>query len=81
MSSHKPFVVACIPAYNEEKTIAKVLLKTKKYVDKVIVCDDGSTDMTAEIAEALGAEVIRRIWVTVLPLGRCLGELGRLGPM
>jgi glycosyltransferase involved in cell wall biosynthesis len=60
MSSHKPFVVACIPAYNEEKTMAKVLLKTKKYVDKVIVCDDdGSTDMTAEIAEALGAEVIR----------------------
>jgi len=59
MSSRKPFIVACIPAYNEEKTIAKVLLKTKKYVDKVIVCDDGSTDMTAEIAEALGAEVIR----------------------
>jgi glycosyltransferase involved in cell wall biosynthesis len=59
MSSRKPFVIACIPAYNEEKTIAKVLLKTKKYVDKVIVCDDGSTDMTAEIAEALGAEVIR----------------------
>jgi glycosyltransferase involved in cell wall biosynthesis len=59
MSSRKPFIVACIPAYNEEKTVAKVLLKTKKYVDKVIVCDDGSTDMTAEIAEALGAEVIR----------------------
>jgi len=55
----KPYVIACIPAYNEEKTIAKVLVKTKKYVDKVIVCDDGSTDMTAEIAEALGAEVIR----------------------
>jgi glycosyltransferase involved in cell wall biosynthesis len=52
-------IIACIPAYNEEKTIAKVVLKTKKYVDKVIVCDDGSTDMTAEIAEALGAEVIR----------------------
>ena len=55
----KPYVVACIPAYNEEKTIAKVILKARKYVDKVIVCDDGSTDMTAEIAEALGAEVIR----------------------
>jgi glycosyltransferase involved in cell wall biosynthesis len=52
-------IIACIPAYNEEKTIAKVILKTKKYVDKVIVCDDGSTDMTAEIAEALGVEVIR----------------------
>jgi glycosyltransferase involved in cell wall biosynthesis len=52
-------IIACIPAYNEEKTIAKIVLKTKKYVDKVIVCDDGSTDMTAEIAEALGAKVIR----------------------
>ena len=55
----KPYIIACIPAYNEEKTIAKVILKAKKYVDKVIVCDDGSTDMTAEIAKALGAEVIR----------------------
>jgi len=55
----KPYIIACIPAYNEEKTIAKVILKARKYVDKVIVCDDGSTDMTAEIAEALGAEVIR----------------------
>lgn len=59
MSRGKPYVIACIPAYNEEKTIAKVILKTKKYVDKVIVCDDGSTDMTAEIAEGLGAEVVR----------------------
>jgi len=55
----KPYIIACIPAYNEEKTIAKVILKARKYVDKVIVCDDGSTDMTAEIAEALGTEVIR----------------------
>jgi len=55
----KPYIIACIPAYNEEKTIAKVILKARKYVDKVIVCDDGSIDMTAEIAKALGAEVIR----------------------
>jgi len=55
----KPFIVALIPAYNEEKTIAKVVLKALRHVDKVIVCDDGSTDMTADIAEALGAEVIR----------------------
>jgi glycosyltransferase involved in cell wall biosynthesis len=55
----KPFVIACIPAYNEEKTIAKVIIKTQKYVDKVIVCDDGSKDMTSEIAERLGAIVIK----------------------
>ena len=55
----KPYIIAGIPAYNEEKTIAKVIVKSRKYVDKVFVCDDGSTDMTAGIAEALGAEVIR----------------------
>jgi glycosyltransferase involved in cell wall biosynthesis len=55
----KPFVVVAIPAYDEEKTIAKVILQAQRYVDRVIVCDDGSRDMTAEIAEKLGAEVIR----------------------
>ncbi|MEM4218362.1 MAG: glycosyltransferase family 2 protein [Candidatus Methanomethylicaceae archaeon] len=54
-----PLVIACIPAYNEERNIASVLLKTMKYVDKVIVCDDGSLDMTGNIAERLGAEVIK----------------------
>jgi glycosyltransferase involved in cell wall biosynthesis len=55
----KRFVVVGIPAYNEEKTIAKVVLDALKHADKVVVCDDGSSDMTAEIAESLGAEVIR----------------------
>jgi glycosyltransferase involved in cell wall biosynthesis len=55
----KGLVVACIPAYNEERTIARVVVEAQKYVDKVIVCDDGSTDLTGEIARRLGAEVIR----------------------
>jgi len=59
LPDEKPKIVACIPAYNEEKTIAKVVLYAKKYADKVIVCDDGSEDMTAEIAKSLGATVIR----------------------
>jgi glycosyltransferase involved in cell wall biosynthesis len=59
MSVNKPFIIACIPAYNEEATIAKVIIQAKKYADKVIVCDDGSSDYTGEIAERLGAEVIR----------------------
>ena len=57
--SKKYKIIACIPAYNEEKTIAKIVLLAQKYTDRVIVCDDGSTDMTADIARALGAEVIR----------------------
>jgi len=55
----KPKIVAGIPAYNEEKYIAKVVLKTMRHVDEVIVVDDGSKDMTAEIAEKLGATVVR----------------------
>ena len=52
-------IIACIPAYNEERTIARVVLSAQKYVDKVIVCDDGSRDMTAQIAQSLGAVVVR----------------------
>lgn len=54
-----PLVIAGIPAYNEEKTIARVVLGAQKYAHIVIVCDDGSADMTREIAERLGAVVIR----------------------
>ncbi len=52
-------VVAVIPAYNEEVAIGSVVLRARRYVDMVIVVDDGSTDKTAEIAELAGAEVIR----------------------
>ena len=57
--SGKPFVVACLPAFNEESSIAKVIIQTKPLVDKIVVCDDGSEDMTAAIASGLGATVIR----------------------
>jgi glycosyltransferase involved in cell wall biosynthesis len=54
-----PEVVACLPAYDEEEHIAKVILRVRRYVDHVIVCDDGSGDATMDIAEALGATVVR----------------------
>jgi glycosyltransferase involved in cell wall biosynthesis len=52
-------VVVGIPAFNEEKTIARVVLEAQKCADIVVVCDDGSKDMTGEIAARLGAVVIR----------------------
>jgi len=55
----RPLIVAAVPAYNEEKTIARVVLQAQKFVDRVVVCDDGSTDLTAEIASRLGADVVR----------------------
>ena len=47
-----------LPAYNEEKNIASVITKLKKITDSIIVCDDGSSDMTSEISKNLGAVVI-----------------------
>jgi glycosyltransferase involved in cell wall biosynthesis len=52
-------IVAGIPAYNEEKNIAKVILKAQTHADKIVVVDDGSKDYTTNIAEKLGAIVVR----------------------
>jgi len=52
-------VVALIPAYNEERCLGSVILRTRQYVDEVIVVDDGSRDATAHVAEAAGAQLIR----------------------
>jgi cellulose synthase/poly-beta-1,6-N-acetylglucosamine synthase-like glycosyltransferase len=60
-SKAKPFVVVGIPAFNEEKTIARVVLQAQKYADKVVVCDDGGSDLTGEIAQRLGADVVTHV--------------------
>lgn len=51
-------VTAIIPAYNEQISIGSMVLKTRQYVDRVIVVDDGSKDKTGEISQLAGAEVI-----------------------
>ena len=56
---HKTHLAAVIPAYNESLVIGSVVLQTRKYVDCVIVVDDGSKDTTAEVARLAGAEVIQ----------------------
>ena len=50
--------LVCIPAYNEENTIGGIVKKSLQYCNKVIVCDDGSTDRTAKVAKENGAQVI-----------------------
>jgi len=61
MSHHKSQLklIAGIPAYDEEKYIGTIVLKTRQYVDEVIVVDDGSTDNTCSVASLAGATVIR----------------------
>ena len=50
--------IACIPAYNEESNIERLVKSSQNYVDTVIVCDDASTDNTAFMAKKAGAVVI-----------------------
>ena len=47
-----------IPAFNEEKNIAAIITKLADVADSLIVCNDGSSDLTSDIAEKMGAFVI-----------------------
>ena len=58
MGMKKPRVAAAIPARNEERSIGYVVLKSKEHVDRVVVVNDGSTDLTSEVARMAGAEVV-----------------------
>ena len=52
-------ITALLPAYNEEVSIGSVVLRTRKYADRVVVIDDGSSDRTSEVAALAGAVVLR----------------------
>jgi glycosyltransferase involved in cell wall biosynthesis len=58
-AQHKTGVLVGIPAYDEGKYVASIVVQAKQYADEVIVVDDGSRDNTARIAELAGATVVR----------------------
>jgi len=51
-------VIVGLPAYNEERAVAGVVLQAKEYADMVLVVNDGSIDNTAKMARLAGAEVV-----------------------
>jgi len=51
-------IVIGIPAFNEEKNIGSIITKLNDLADEIIVCNDGSTDLTSNIAQKMGAVVI-----------------------
>ncbi|MCX6605532.1 MAG: glycosyltransferase family 2 protein [Acidobacteria bacterium] len=52
-------ITVIIPCLNEEQGIEKVMRRMPEFVDEVIVVDNNSTDRTADVAESMGARVIR----------------------
>jgi glycosyltransferase involved in cell wall biosynthesis len=55
----KPVIDVIIPAYNEEQSVSLVLADIPRdLVREVIVCNNASTDRTAEVARQHGATVV-----------------------
>src|SRR5215831_10314657 len=63
-SSHEPGVTVVIPCLNERLTIAEAVMQAKAAFAhwpegvEVVVADNGSTDGSAELAQAMGASVV-----------------------
>lgn len=51
-------VAVLLPAYNEEVSIASMVLLSLQYADEVIVINDGSSDRTSEVSRLAGATVL-----------------------
>ena len=49
-------VCVVIPTYNNGKTVAEVVRQVQNYCQDIIVVNDGSTDDTAKVLEALTIE-------------------------
>jgi glycosyltransferase involved in cell wall biosynthesis len=49
---------AVIPCHNEARTVSRVVDGVRRHLSEVIVVDDGSSDITAQAAQAAGARVI-----------------------
>lgn len=52
-------IVAIVPAYNAGRFVGQVVRRSRKFVDTVVVVDDGSKDDTAKAAKKAGAKVVR----------------------
>lgn len=52
-------ISAALATFNEEKNIVDCIESLKKFADEIVVADGSSQDRTAELAQELGAKVIK----------------------
>lgn len=55
-------IAVVILTHNEERHIARALASVTSIASEVFLVDSGSTDRTLEIAESLGAQVLKHPW-------------------
>ena len=53
-----PTIKVIIPAFNEEKSIAKVIAEIPDFVEEIVVVNNNSTDQTVQVATKAGASVL-----------------------
>ena len=53
-----PTIKVIIPAFNEEKSIAKVIAEIPDFVEEIVVVNNNSTDQTLQAASKAGATVL-----------------------
>jgi glycosyltransferase involved in cell wall biosynthesis len=51
-------IVVIIPAFNEEESLPRVIADIPKFIDEIIVVNNGSSDKTEEVAKSLGVTVL-----------------------
>ena len=59
--NNKIETICVIPAYNEEKTIKDIINTCRQYVDTVLVVNDASTDLTAEIVKQTDVKLLSNV--------------------
>lgn len=72
MSTHRPEITVCMPAYNAAAHLREALdfILTQTFEDfELLLVDDGSTDTTLALATAV-AEADRRVRIERLPVNR-----------
>lgn len=57
-----PSISLVVIARNESRCMERCLLSAKRFVDRIVVLDTGSTDDTISIATSCGAEVHQATW-------------------